>query len=656
MWSEIIYKNHDSYGQELRTEAGNDPAYITDLVARGLYSDVRRLNDLSAFSDGFIEDFESLSPSAKAFWTDFAGQIPAKFRELNLFIRPFKGFCRTCIITDNEINDLVQSDLKRFTGTEIPLKKGKRKKSNQEKSVSSASLSSVQNAWDRGRFFLELNYLVPAQLKRAGFEIIRKEEAAEITMPLIRKIARAIHSKYIHELRSQNDHGKFNVHPSISGYGEPGEIPDFDKLPEEIKFSNIDNAAQIPAKLLSIGYRIRYVKKGFKPVTLHLTQAEIETMSIVEHIRWSWDKRLNGWTYGDIRDDIRKTHPGLVPYSDLPEQEKEKDRELVKLIPSLLNDLKFEAFPVDVRKIRHLSYALKPQSAVHKILNETRELNEQIRKLVTLEPSIDEMVRARNNKIELAIREVEESYNYAKHIQDTFLPDDLYIRELFPESFVLYKPKDIVSGDFYFFSRHEHLIIFAVADCTGHGIPGALLTTIGYGILDQAVNEKKLFNPPDILSHLYSRIHRFLGNIPGENGVPDDMDIILCLFDTYTNNLKYAGVKNPLYHISDGLMTEHKAQNTPGISNTAGELQFASEDIRLKPGDTIYLCSDGYADQFGGKSHKKYLSARLKSLLMGVQKYSMPEQEDRLYEEIEQWREENHEDQTDDILVIGIKI
>ena len=172
--------------------------------------------------------------------------------------------------------------------------------------------------------------------------------------------------------------------------------------------------------------------------------------------------------------------------------------------------------------------------------------------LVTFSPSIEEMVRIRNKKIEEAIREIEGSYNYAQHIQETFLPDDLYVRECFPDSFILFKPKDIVSGDFYFFSRQEHLIIFAVADCTGHGIPGALLSTIGYGILDQAVNEIKLTDPSYILYHLYSKIHRFLRMIADETGISDDMDIILCILDIRTNILTYAGVKNSLYHITNG--------------------------------------------------------------------------------------------------------
>ena len=149
------------------------------------------------------------------------------------------------------------------------------------------------------------------------------------------------------------------------------------------------------------------------------------------------------------------------------------------------------------------------------------------------------MISIRNKKIEEAISEVEGSYNYAQHIQETFLPDDLYVRECFPDSFILFKPKDIVSGDFYFFSKRDDLIIFAAADCTGHGIPGALLSTLGYGILDQAVNEIKLTDPSYILHHLYSKYTGYLRNDSEGTGISDDMDIVLCILDTRS---KYADI------------------------------------------------------------------------------------------------------------------
>jgi serine phosphatase RsbU (regulator of sigma subunit) len=217
-------------------------------------------------------------------------------------------------------------------------------------------------------------------------------------------------------------------------------------------------------------------------------------------------------------------------------------------------------------------------------------------------------------------------------------------------------PKDVVSGDFYFFSKQVNRIIFAVSDCTGHGIPGALLSTIGYGILDQAVNEIKLTDPIRILQHLYSKIHRFLRFESDGTGMSDDMDIMLCILDIKTNMLTYSGVRNPLYLVRDREINELRAAILPVNGSVNLEGQLGSSSIQLVTGDTIYLCSDGYIDQFGGKNHKKYQSTRFKSFLLGIQGSSMSEQSDMLYEETEKWREENTEDQTDDILVIGIRI
>ena len=601
--------------------------HFTKPVAENLYQDIVKIFS----SDNLVrtEEFKNLTASQKKFWYGFTAGIPEKYKTLNLFIRPFQDFCRTPIITDNEIESFAQIDY----GILVKNKSFKYNK-------------------DFELLCSEINFLIPAELKKSGFEIIRLEELSELNNSMIRKLARSIHSKYLHEIKNQSlNHDKSTPANSGNVY-----TSDFDSLPDEIKNSNIDNASHIPAKLLSIGYKIRPVKKGFKPYALHLNEDEIETMAIVEHLRWSWEKRLNGWTYGSIRNDIKKTHPGLVPYEKLSEAEKDKDRELVKMIPAFLQDINYEAYPVSPNRIKKLSYAIKPQSSINRILNETRALNEQIRGLVTLTPEIEEMVSIRNRKIEEAIHEIESSYKYARHIQETFLPDDFYVRESVPDSFILFKPMDIVSGDFYFFSKQNNLLIFAVADCTGHGIPGALLSTLGYGILDQAVSEIKLTEPSHILHHLYYKIHRFLRNDSEGNGIPDDMDIILCTLDTGTNILKYAGVKNSLYCVSNGLLQEYEAQNSPDISAEDCDCSFSSTIIQLKISDTLYLSSDGYSDQLGGKSHKRYQTSRLKNLLLEIQGCSMPEQSDKLFEEIEKWREENKEDQTDDILILGIRI
>jgi serine phosphatase RsbU (regulator of sigma subunit) len=596
--------------------------------AETIYDGLRNQKSIIKAPVSLEKSFAQLSETDREFWLTFASSVPEKLRSLNLCIRPYTTFCRTCIITGNEIEKLAAADY-------ILLAKKRR-----------AAIPFSDLPERVKRFYTELNYLIPLQLKKAGFEIVRPEEIAGIDEKMVKKIARAIHSHYQHQMRKQ-----------LNGKTASGEeVNEFDKLQVDIKFSNIDNAWHIPTKLLSIGYGIKKVKKGHKPFALQLNDIEIETMAEVEHLRWSWDKRLHGWTWGKSKDRKGKRHPGLIPYNLLPDHEKEKDRELVRLIPALLQDIDFEAAPVNPNRIRKLSYAIKPQSSIHRILDETRELNDQIRGMVTLSPEVEEMVMKRNRKINEAINEIEGSYNYARHIQETFLPDDLFVRECFPESFILFKPKDIVSGDFYFFSKHEDTIIFAAADCTGHGIPGALLTIIGYGTLDQAVNEVKLTKPSEILGHLYSRIHRFLRRSDDGTGLGDDMDIVLCALDIRKNSLVYSSVNSPFYIVSNGSLTEVNPNNARGGICFEGECDFESSVIQLHTGDSLYLCSDGFSDQFGGRNHKKYQKTSFMNFLLSINDLPMPEQNDMLYEEIEQWRESNKEDQTDDIMVMGIRV
>lgn len=628
----LTYLNDDKINQEFVSDKKEFRKNFIIPLAENLYKDIQKVASQKPFIFT-ISEFKDLSKSEKSLWYDYVSRIPDKFRVFNIFLRRFKDFCLTCIITDNEISSLAQMD-QDFLQTQKSFQK------------------SIKN---RQKFLIELNYLIPVELKKIGYEVIRYEEAFEIKIFMIKRLARAIHSKYLHEIKNQSikseQYSKYSILSPASSY-----TSDFDDLPEEIQYSNIDNAAHIPTKLLSIGYKIRAVKKGFKPFALHLNNEETETMARVEHIRWSWEKRLNGWIYGPVKDDNRKTHPSLIPFEQLTESEKEKDRELVRLIPAFLQDIDYEAYPVSPNRIKKLSYALKPQSSIHRILEETRKLNDQIKEFFILSPSIEEMVRIRNKKIEEAISEVEGSYNYAQHIQETFLPDDFTIRETFPDSFILFKPKDIVSGDFYFFSKQNDIIIFAAADCTGHGIPGALLSILGYGILDQVVNEMKLTDPSLILYNLYKKIHRYLRKDSEDSSISDDMDIILCSLDTRTNTLNYSGVKNSLYRITSGELIEYKAQNTSGTECEDGDCQFKSTIIQFNISDVIYLFSDGYSDQFGGKNHKRYQTSKLRNFLQSLKDCSLPEQGDKLYEEIEKWREEKNEEQTDDILVLGIRI
>jgi serine phosphatase RsbU (regulator of sigma subunit) len=595
--------------------------HLAETVAGNIYDDFIRIKSSSGTGSRLRREIENRTQTEKQFLIEYAAGIPEKFRALNLFLRPYRTFCRTCIITEDEIDAFTATDLDRIPGE-----------------------GTIE---ERKLLFNELNYMVPASLKRAGYEIIRQEEVAGVTMSLVMKIARAIHASYLREIAKQAS--------GLPRHNDPSAV-EVDDLSAEILHSNIDNAAHIPTKLLSIGYRIRPVKKGYKPGVLHLNDSEVEAMARVEHLRWSWEKRINGWTFGKTKDLHEKTHPCLIPYDELDENEKEKDRELVRLIPALLQDIKYEAYAVSPEHTSKLSYALKPLSSIHKLLQGTNELSASINLLAEDSPGIREKLESIDEKIKLTISEVEGSYNYARHIQEAFLPDDLYIRECFPDSFVLFEPKDIVSGDFYFFSSHDAHVIFGLADCTGHGIPASLISTIGYGLLDQAVNILKITDTAEALRHLYSGIHRFLRKGSAEYGVRDDMTIVLCNFDTTTMNLTYSGAGNIIFHVTDGKISGNLSGNIAEEHFKNGTYGFTKKRLQLKLHDSLYICSDGFQDQMGGSSHQRYSKKRLRDFLMQINKHPMPEQGDLLYEEFDRWREEKNEDQTDDITIIGIRI
>jgi len=652
VWIEIMYNPTTRLIQDITDNWKEYKKLFIDQIAENIYNDIQRTKHVFKSRFTFKTEFADMPEEEKRFWFEYAGGIPSRLKFLNLRIRRYKDFCRTCLIPYSDVEKLAIADFANECRTSA-----NEDYSNKDQDFFSQHFRDLPD--NRKLFYLEMVHLVPVELRKAGYELVRPEEIAKIGDRMVLKLARAIHSRYRHEVTKQSASSQkktyFNWLHSPGNNLNTGDT-DFESLPEEIKHSNLDNAFHIPTKLLAIGYNIRPVERGYKPATLNLSEEEIEVMAKIEHIRWCWDKILHGWFHGEIKDPKKKFHPSIIAYEELSEAEKEKDRELVRMIPALLKDIGYEAYPVNPDRTGKVPYAIKPHSSMHRILDETRQINTYLKDVVRLSPDLEEMVDSRNLKIEEAIREVESSYKYALHIQESFLPDNLYVRECFPDSFILFMPKDVVSGDFYFFSRQKNQIIFAAADCTGHGIPGALLSTIGYGILDQAVNEIKLNDPVKILHHLYSKIHRFLRLESDGSGIADDMDIILCKLDTKTCMLTYSGVRNSLFHIRNGTINEYRTSSLPPDGSNIVDNLFISSRIQLNGGDTIYLCSDGYTDQFGGKSHKKYQSTRFKNFLLSIHEKPMSEQNDFLYEEIERWREENNEDQTDDILVIGIRL
>lgn len=248
-------------------------------------------------------------------------------------------------------------------------------------------------------------------------------------------------------------------------------------------------------------------------------------------------------------------------------------------------------------------------------------------------------------------KEITDSINYAKRIQSAILPSVDKIKTSFPNSFVLYKPKDIVAGDFYWYMEKAGKILIAVADCTGHGVPGALVSVVCNNALNRAVNDFNLIEPAKILDKTAELVIDAFKK-SGED-VKDGMDISLCSFDKENNELEYAGAINSLFYISENTLNEVKGDKQP-IGQYANIKPFTNHKITLLKGDTVYLFSDGYPDQFGGEKGKKYMYKRFRELILGISKKEFSKQKVELETEFEQWR--GALEQLDDVCVIGVKI
>ncbi|HEY0030196.1 MAG TPA: tetratricopeptide repeat protein [Bacteroidia bacterium] len=255
--------------------------------------------------------------------------------------------------------------------------------------------------------------------------------------------------------------------------------------------------------------------------------------------------------------------------------------------------------------------------------------------------------------IEEKNKDIFDSITYAKRIQQAKLPKKEDITAAFAQNFILFKPKDIVSGDFYFFHKSPSSVFIAAADCTGHGVPGALMSMIGSEQLNDAVSKSQ--DTSVILQLLNRGIKTSLRQSENDTSTRDGMDIALCAIDVNNCTVKYAGANRPLWIVRKGIdeLEEIKATKKAIGGLTENKQYFDSHEIKLSKGDTIYICTDGYADQFSGINGKKLMTKKLKEILVDIQHKSMPEQESHLDHFIEQWR--SGTEQVDDILVIGIR-
>jgi serine phosphatase RsbU (regulator of sigma subunit) len=248
-----------------------------------------------------------------------------------------------------------------------------------------------------------------------------------------------------------------------------------------------------------------------------------------------------------------------------------------------------------------------------------------------------------------------DSIYYARRIQTAILPSFQLLDARLKNYFIFYLPKDIVSGDFYWFTEVDGLLMIAAVDCTGHGVPGAFMSIVGYNQLHNAVNVKKARKASDILNELNQGVITTLNENTSESSIKDGMDMTLCVFDFKKKKVDFAGANNPIILIRDNISTKYKGDRFPIGAYVEQKAQvFTNNVIDVKEGDMIYLFSDGYADQFGGPENKKFFTRRFEELLLNIHSRSLEEQKELLKTTLYDWMGSNS--QVDDILVIGIKI
>lgn len=258
----------------------------------------------------------------------------------------------------------------------------------------------------------------------------------------------------------------------------------------------------------------------------------------------------------------------------------------------------------------------------------------------------------KNAEIEEKNRDITDSIRYAKRLQEAILPEDEQISDLLGDHFVLYKSKDIVSGDIYWVEKHHNRTYFAAIDCTGHGVPGAFMSIMAFNLLKQSVLESDLVRPSAILDDVNLNLRKMLHKQTG--GVHDGMDIALCCYDKANGTLEYAGANNPLWLVRKGEIQEIKGDKLSIGLQSSDSSRFTNHIVKPEKGDTIYIFSDGYADQFGGEKGKKVMNKNFRKILLDIQNLAMPEQKTDLLRKHEQWK--GKFEQVDDILILGVRV
>ncbi|HUX95102.1 MAG TPA: response regulator [Bacteroidales bacterium] len=288
------------------------------------------------------------------------------------------------------------------------------------------------------------------------------------------------------------------------------------------------------------------------------------------------------------------------------------------------------------------TYHLREQNRI--LIEELKEANQ------TLEHKVIE----RTKRIESQNKEITCSIQYASRIQNALMPPNDNIKRILPSHFIFTKPKDIVSGDFYWLACKDDKVIIAVADCTGHGVPGAFMSILGVSFLNEIVNKAVTIRANELLNQLSGQVIKSLHQTGKDDKSRDGMEMTMCVIDFSKNKLQFSGAFRPLYLIRNSELKEFKGDNMPVGIYEHEDQSFTNTELLIEKNDIIYLFTDGYADQLGGGERKTFRSVNFKKLLIDIHILPMDEQKIALEKRYEEWKGEI--EQVDDILIVGIKI
>ena len=358
-----------------------------------------------------------------------------------------------------------------------------------------------------------------------------------------------------------------------------------------------------------------------------------------------------------LRRELEKN--GQITDYELVLQKRDKITNIQCLLSSMTiydekkNILGYQGIIRDITERKNAEQALFKSLADLDLANqEMHQLNETLEQKV-----INRTVALRKEKetVEINSKEIKESIKYAKRIQASILPPLKRLKEGFKDSFVYYEPKDVVSGDFYWYEKVNKNALFAVVDCTGHGVPGAFMSMIGYTQLNEIVNRQKITDPGLILKELDKRVKVALHqNAINDKNSKDGMELGLIHLDFSKNQLEFAGAMRPLYLVRNGQLQIIKGSKFAIGGVTLRRKEFNTTTLPMQSGDSIYIFSDGYPDQFGGPKGKKFMTRNVEEMLRNIGHLSMVEQEAIVRHTIQNWM--HGEEQVDDILFSGIKI